>query len=103
MEVLLTAERGAVPFPFRFEVAPPARDRYLDALASFGRVNDPRAYNLLATRDWMFFVPRQKGSFQSISVNALGFAGAFLVKDDEELARLRAVGPMKVLREVALR
>jgi ATP adenylyltransferase len=50
----------------------------------------------------MLFVPRRRGSFESISVNGLGFAGALLAKDDEELARLREVGPMTVLREVAL-
>jgi ATP adenylyltransferase len=51
----------------------------------------------------MLFVPRRQGSFESISVNGLGFAGAFLAKDDEELERLRRVGPMTVLREVSLR
>ena len=103
MEVLLEGEREALSFPCRFEAAPPTRDRYLSALAAFGRGNDPIAYNLVATRDWMLFVPRRQGSFESISVNGLGFAGAFLAKDDEELARLRRVGPMNVLREVTAR
>ena len=103
MEFLLAGGRQALPFPCRFQSAPPTRERYLEALAEFGRRSDPGAYNLLATRDWMLFVPRRQGSFESISVNGLGFAGAFLVKDDEELARLLLVGPMNVLREVALR
>ncbi len=103
MEVLLARGRKALPFPGHFEPLPPAHDRYLASLASLGRPNDPRDYNLLATRDWMLLVPRRQGSFESISVNGLGFAGAFLVKDDEELDRLRLVGPMNLLRQVSLR
>ena len=100
MEALFSRERrNALPFPCHFELAPPSRERYLEALAGFER----SPYNLVATRDWMLLVPRGRGSFGSISVNGLGFAGAFLVKDDEELERLRAVGPIKLLREVTLR
>lgn len=100
MEALFSRERqNALPFPCRLEPAPPTRERYLEALAAFER----SSYNLLATRNWMLLVPRGRGRFASISVNGLGFAGAFLVKDDEELARLRVVGPMNVLREVTLR
>jgi ATP adenylyltransferase len=100
MEALFSRERrNGLPFRCHFESATPTRERYLEALAAFGQ----SAYNLVATRDWMLLVPRGRGSFGSISVNGLGFAGAFLVKDDEELERLGAVGPMNVLREVALR
>lgn len=102
MEILF-GEGRALPFAGRFDAGPPTRERYLEALAEHGRADDPRGYNLLATRDWMLFVPRSEASFQSISTNGLGFAGAFLVKDDEELRRLRRVGPMTVLRKVALR
>jgi len=102
MEVLLAGEGGALPFPCRFERAPPTRERYLEALADSGLARGRGAYNLLATREWMLLVPRRAASYQSISVNGLGFAGAFLAKDDEELARLGRVGPMTVLREVAL-
>lgn len=92
-----------LPFPCLYEAAPPTRARYLEALKAVGRENDPRGYNLLATRDWMLLVPRREASFQAISVNGLGFAGAFLAKDDGELAKLRLVGPMEVLRQVASR
>jgi ATP adenylyltransferase len=102
IEVLFRREGHALPFPCRFDPTPPTRERYLEALAALGRADAARAYNLLATREWMLFVPRRRGSFESISVNGLGFAGALLAKDDEELARLREVGPMTVLREVAL-
>jgi ATP adenylyltransferase len=62
----------------------------------------PRPYNLLATRDWMFLLPRTRGFFRSIEVNALGFAGALLVRDQEQLAFVRHEGPMTLLRNVAL-
>lgn len=62
----------------------------------------PRPYNLLATRDWMFLLPRTRGFFRSIEVNALGFAGALLVRDQEQLAFVRREGPMTLLRNVAL-
>jgi ATP adenylyltransferase len=102
IEVLLAPGSRPVSFSCRFEASAPTRERYLEALAEYGRRSNG-AYNLVATRDWMLFVPRRQGRFESISVNGLGFAGAFLAKDDEELARLRDVGPMTVLREVSLR
>jgi sulfate adenylyltransferase (ADP) / ATP adenylyltransferase len=60
------------------------------------------AYNLLATRRWMCIVPRSQESFSGISINSLGFAGALLVKDTAQLARLNEIGPMTVLTEVGL-
>jgi ATP adenylyltransferase len=60
-----------------------------------------RPYNLLVTRRWMLAVPRSREKFGSISVNALGFAGSLFVRDDAEMARLREVGPMRVLQAVA--
>ena len=72
-----------------------------------GAANDepPHAapYNLLVTRRWMLAVRRSKEKFGSISVNALGFAGSLFVRDEEEMRRLRAAGPMNVLKEVAAR
>ena len=60
------------------------------------------AYNLLATRQWMLLVPRSQASYESISVNALGFAGTFLVRDEAQLRTLTQFGPMTVLKNVAL-
>jgi ATP adenylyltransferase len=57
-------------------------------------------YNLLATRRWMMIVPRSRESFSSISVNALGFAGALLVRNEAEMEMLREAGPLRILREV---
>jgi ATP adenylyltransferase len=59
-------------------------------------------YCLLATREWLLLVPRSREFFGSISVNALGFAGALLVRSEEDLRALRAAGPFTALRETAL-
>ncbi len=59
-----------------------------------------RAYNLLATRSWMMVVPRTREHFETISVNALGFAGSLFVRDAAEQALVRRVGPRAVLAAV---
>ncbi len=79
------------------------RKRYLQLLADVGRENDPRAYNLLATRERMVVVPRSRDAWESISVNALGYAGALFVQDEDELERLRRLGPMRLLAAVGIR
>ena len=60
-------------------------------------------YNLLATREWMLMVPRRAEHFESISINALGFAGALLVRTEPELALIRERGPMTALRATGVR
>lgn len=60
------------------------------------------AYNFLATREWMLVVPRSQESFQGISVNSLGFAGALLVRNPQQMQLLKEYGPMTVLTSVAL-
>jgi ATP adenylyltransferase len=57
-------------------------------------------YNLLVTRQWMMIIPRQQESFQSISVNSLGFAGALLVRDRPQLDLLKKITPLKLLQAV---
>jgi ATP adenylyltransferase len=72
------------------------------AVAEQGAANDaPNPYNLLVTRRWMLAVPRSRERFDSISVNALGFAGSLFVRDAAEMQRLREAGPMSVLKQVA--
>jgi ATP adenylyltransferase len=61
----------------------------------------PLPYNLLVTRDWMFLLPRTRGFFHGIEVNALGFAGTLLARDQEQLAFIEREGPMTLLRNVA--
>lgn len=58
-------------------------------------------YNLLVTRRWMLLVQRQQEHYQSIPVNSLGFAGSLLVKNQDQLALLKTLGPMTILQNVA--
>lgn len=62
----------------------------------------PFSYNLVITKRFMLAVPRRKERFQGVSVNALGFVGCLLVKDDESLHTVSRVGPMHILNAVAL-
>jgi ATP adenylyltransferase len=73
---------------------------YREMLRRTGVVPGRVPYNLLATRRWLWLVPRSRPEWQGIAVNALGFAGALLVPDDAALDRLRAIGPLSVLRAV---
>ena len=59
-------------------------------------------YNLLVRRGWMLVVPRSRERFESISVNALGFAGSLFVRSQAALQRIREAGPKQVLRAVAV-
>ena len=59
-------------------------------------------YNLLVRRGWMLVVPRSRACFESIAVNGLGFAGSLFLRSQEELDRVHAIGPMQVLRAVAM-
>ncbi|HEY9761873.1 MAG TPA: phosphorylase [Trichocoleus sp.] len=60
-----------------------------------------KPYNLLITRQWMLAVPRCQDSYQAIPVNSLGFAGSLLVKNAEQMALLKEMGPLTLLRNVA--
>lgn len=58
-------------------------------------------YNLLVTHRWMMVVPRRRERWNTVSINALGFAGAFLVRNEDEFRQLATTGPLAVLRAVA--
>jgi len=45
-------------------------------------------------------IPRQQEKFQSIGINSLGFAGALLVKNKEELQLVKEHTPLKILTAV---
>jgi sulfate adenylyltransferase (ADP) / ATP adenylyltransferase len=102
--------RGALPFRHAFaplthlsEMHPCYRE--LLARCAIGALSDERQsapYNLLATRRWMLVVPRGREHYETISINALGFAGSLFVRSAAELERVRRVGPMSVLRAVTL-
>lgn len=59
-------------------------------------------YNLIITQEWMLLVPRSEEFFEGISFNALGFAGALLVRNEAHFNRLREIGPLTVLSKVAI-
>nr|MBA3613381.1 phosphorylase [Nitrospirales bacterium] len=66
-----------------------------------GETTSPGPYNFLVTRQWVLLVPRPTECFEGISVNALGFAGGLLVRDQSQLDRLKTCGPMTALQLVA--
>lgn len=59
-------------------------------------------YNLLVTRRWMLIVPRSAERAEGISVNSLGFAGSFFVRDAAQLETLAHITPMAALARVSL-
>jgi ATP adenylyltransferase len=77
---------------------------YCVLMRDLGLARDPRAmqeatlpYNLLLTHQWMLLVPRTRESYHSISLNALAFSGALLVRSPDELTLLRRHGPLQAL------
>lgn len=76
---------------------------YREMARAFGCDRGGRSYNLLVTREWMLFVPRAKECWEDVSLNALAFAGAILVRSEPQLERIRAVGPMTLLEHTAVR
>ncbi len=62
----------------------------------------PAPYNLLATRHWLLLVPRSRESFESVSINALGYAGALLVRNESQARVIREQGPLTVLWQGAV-
>lgn len=73
---------------------------YRDLLGALG-IDEPVGYNLLVTPWWMLAVPRTRECIAGISVNALGFAGSLLAKDEAQLQAICSTGPMTMLRQAA--
>ncbi|RQH01566.1 ATP adenylyltransferase family protein [Paraburkholderia dinghuensis] len=67
-----------------------------------GIASQATPYNLLVTRRWMLALPRAMERVEGISVNALGFAGSFFVRDAAQRQALVQLGPMAALARVAL-
>ena len=61
-----------------------------------------RAYNLLITRRWLLLIPRVSECFEHISLNSMAFAGALLVHNEEQLARVQATKWLSILKSVTL-
>ncbi len=113
-------EVAALPFPHRLvwlapgcwsdpqEHARHSLAAYRAALAELGLADTfapgerQRApYNLLVTREWLLAVPRAGEEVAGIPVNALGYAGALLVRDEAGLATVRERGPLAILAAAA--
>lgn len=85
---------------FERSQAPELFEMYLSMVAAQGLSDGKRPYNLLLTQRWMMVVPRFLDRFERVSINALGFAGSLLVRDNEILQRIKALGPGEILRAV---
>jgi ATP adenylyltransferase len=72
--------------------------RALDLEGPEGATRASSSYNLLVTREWMVLVPRERHEVEGVPVNALGFGGALLVRDRQQLAELRRRGAFDLLR-----
>lgn len=64
-------------------------------------MDQPKPYNLLMTSHWMLVVPRTHDRVEGISVNALGFAGLLLVKNKQQMAKLRKIHPARLLQQAS--
>ena len=62
----------------------------------------PVPHNVLLTHEWLLIVPRSRERFETISINALGFAGQFLVKTESERKKLVEFGPLRALSQVGV-
>jgi len=75
---------------------------YREMLADIGLAPDaPSPYNLLVTRTWLLLVPRVRERYESVAVNALGFAGSFFVARPQALDLIARTGPVTILRHVS--
>jgi len=59
-------------------------------------------YNLVFSREWMMLVPRREEFFESISVNSLGFVGALLVRNEQQMRILQEKGCMSALKKTSV-
>ncbi|MFM0027737.1 phosphorylase [Paraburkholderia madseniana] len=74
----------------------------LQAVEANGELHQSAPYNLLVAPRWMLLVPRSSERVEGISVNALGFAGSLFVRDAAQMEVIKRLGPMTVLRRVAV-
>jgi len=69
----------------------------------------PPSYNVLLTLEHIHVIPRSQEKHvltdtgESVSVNALGYAGMLLVKSDEEMEAVKREGVAKILSGVGMR
>ncbi len=89
------------------EIAQILLENYQQLLTTVGLIeqlsNRPQAYNFLITREWMMIIPRSQESYEHISVNSLGFAGALLVRNLAQMEQLKKIGPLNLLQQVGIK
>ena len=62
-----------------------------------GMKEEDWSYNLLLSPHWWMLVPRRKEAFGPIGINAMGYAGTFLLRSKEELEFLEKYNAMDIL------
>lgn len=77
---------------------------YVAALKELGLTPDGDGllppFNLLIADGWLLLVPRSREHFEGLSVNALAYGGSFYAQQAEQLAGMRAAGPLAALAAV---
>lgn len=77
-----------------------------------GEGRTEQSYNLVCKHDWMFVVPRacecakierKEGEVVEMSVNSLGFAGSFLVKNPLDVEAIKKKTPLAMLDEITFK
>jgi ATP adenylyltransferase len=109
IDAVIESGRG-LPYPHRLQSLEGRRllrsdasvlfEVYKSLMADLGLATGDHPYNLLLTRRWMMVIPRSRDRVEGISINALGFAGSLLVRDQRRLDRIKDLGPGAVLRGV---
>jgi len=72
----------------------------VEKLKKYLKLDDHDPFNLILTKKWLYIIPRSTDKFENISVNALGFMGSLLVKNNDEFNRVLSVTPIKILEHV---
>lgn len=68
------------------------------AFVTMREATGPGPYNLLVTREHLLVVPRVQEHVAGVSINALGFAGAFFARNATERNAIHDLGPLQMLQ-----
>jgi len=60
------------------------------------------SYNLIITRHWIKIALRSAPAYASISLNALGFAGIFNVRNEPQVEQVKELLPLKILQGIGV-
>ncbi len=79
--------------------------KYQALMHSIGQKNfdtTVKDYNLIVTRHWMKLALRSAPAYVSISLNALGFAGIFNVRNESQVDQVKELSPLKILQGIGV-